>query len=314
MDLLCATRLLKNARFLQSAEVGFLPKVEPLNGFQSLVPAQLLGRLHKAQVKDIKAEGLARVISRKRPPRAGTKLASPLFSGTLRFVEATFSSTRTEFAVPAADLDTAIQYASAATVPISGYASQYGPNRLSVANSTVTFKAAVTGRKYNDQILAGWVDQLAEANGFGLDSCLVFLNPQGVVNADADPTQGVLGYHNVSSSGVPYAFVNVMGRGLTVGDQRGFYALALSHEIAEMTVDPKADGSNPEVSDPCAGNCSTDHRNYFDSKGKWLGATAAPGYYFFIDGIVKPVSVARCPAPEASCSYPPPQPGRSATR
>jgi hypothetical protein len=109
----------------------------------------------------------------------------------------------------------------------------------------------VTNGKYNDSILSGWVDQLAKANGLGADSCPMFLNPQGVVNTDADPAQGVGGYHNISSSGVPYAFVNVMGHGLTVDDRQDVYAVALSHEIAEMTVDPKANGSNPEVSDPC---------------------------------------------------------------
>ncbi len=305
----CSTRLLKNARFLQRLEVGYFPKFEPIDGFASLVPAEILGRLEKIPAEKIEIKLLAEIVSTHRPPKTTAKLASPLFSGSLRFVQATFTSGGTSFAVTDADLKIAMQYASLAVVPISEYASQYGPNRLAIASSTISFQASVTGGKYNDSVLSGWVDQIAKANGLGSDSCLVFLNPQGVVNTDADATQGVLGYHNLSSSGVPYAFVNVMGIGLTVDDKQDVYAVALSHEIAEMTGDPRADGSNPELCDSCAGNCSVDYRNYFDSKGNWLGGSATPGYAFFIDGIATPASVAQCPAAKSSCSYPPPKTG-----
>lgn len=306
MDHLCSTRLLKNARFLQSPDVAFLPQAEPLDGFQSLVPFPVLSRLERIPREEIRVERLARALSKTGPPPAQAKVATPLFSGTLRFVRAEFTSSGASFVVPDADLAVALKYAGAAAVPISEYCSQYGHNRLSVADATLPFQAALTNAKYNDSILSGWVDQLSRANGFGSDSCLVLLNPLGVVNTDADATQGVLGYHSVTASGVPYAFVNVMGKGLRVDDKRDLYALALSHEIAEMTVDPEANGSNPEVCDECAGNCSVDYRNYFGSDGGWLGASPSPGYYFFVDGIATPASVTQCPAPADSCAYPPP--------
>jgi len=251
MPLSCSSRLVKNARFLQRPEVAFIPSVEPLDGFGSLVPTSILGRLERLPLEQMEDERLVQVISKKRPPSAQVKLASPLFSGTLRFVQATFTSRGTNLAVPDADLSIAMTYASLAIVPISAYCSQYGPNSLVLANTTVTFKASTAKGKFNDSTLSGWVDELAEANALRSDSCLVFLSPQGIVNTDADPTQGVLGYHSVSRSGVPYAFVNVMGDGLTIDDAKGYYALALSHEIAEMTVDPLANGSNPEVCDEC---------------------------------------------------------------
>jgi hypothetical protein len=307
MPLSCSSRLVKNGRFLQSPEIAFIPPVEPLDGFSSLVPVSILSRLELLPLEQIGDERLVQAISRKRPPSAQVKLASPLFSGTLRFVQATFASSGTNLAVPDADLNVAMTYASLAIVPISEYCSQYGPNSLVLANTNVPFKASITKRKFNDGTLSGWVDEIAKANVYGSDTCLVFLSPQGIVNTDADPAQGVLGYHSVSSSGVPYAFVNVMGDGLTMDDKRGYYALALSHEIAEMTVDPLANGSNPEVSDECAGNCNVDYRNYFDAGKNWLGGNPTPGYYFFIDGIATPASVTQCPAPASSCSYPPPK-------
>jgi hypothetical protein len=305
---LCATRFLKNAKFLQSPAMGFFPTEEPLNGFATLLSAHLLRRLERILPEETGVETLAKVLAERRPPMAKATVVAPLFSGTLVFIHASFSSQGTVYSLPEVDIQNAIQYASLSVIPISKYASQYGPNKLAVSTGLVPFQTALTGAKFNDQTLAGWVDQLAKARGLQQSSCLVVLSPQGVVNTDADVTQGVLGYHSRSPSGIPYIFVNVLGQGLTIIDEKGFYALALSHEIAEMTVDPAADGSNPEVCDPCAGNCNKDYRDYFDQAGNWLGGSPTTGFAFFIDGIATPASVARCPAPESSCSYPPPKP------
>jgi hypothetical protein len=307
MRMLCSTRSLKNAKFLQTPAVGYLPAREPLEGFASLVPPELLMKLDRIPPEEIRIPQLARALSKARPQRPGAKARSPLFSGTLNFVQATFSSSGRDFAVSVADQKIAVEYAALAAVPISRYASQYGPNSLAVAPAPIPFMASVSAEKYNDGILSGWVEQLSKSGGLSSDTCLVFLNPQGVVNTDADPSQGVLGYHSVAPSGTPYIFVNVMGTGLSVSDERDVYALALSHECAEMTVDPRADGSNPECCDSCGGNCNVDNRDFFDGKGVWVGGSPTPGALFFIAGIATPAAVARCPAPASSCSYPPPQ-------
>ncbi|MDA4119255.1 MAG: hypothetical protein OK436_01585 [Thaumarchaeota archaeon] len=306
MTLTCSTRSLKNAKFLQDPELGFFPAKEPIEGFASLVPIHVLSKLGQIGLAELEPVELVRVVSKRRPPVGGEVAVAPLFEGTLRFVQATFSSSGTDFALPAADLGTAMGYAKLSAPPISAYASQYGPNGLAVAMDTISLRATVVTGRYNDQSLAGWVDQLAKARGLGPDSCLVFLNPQGTVNTDADVNQGVLGYHNVSPGGIPYAFVNVMGQGLTIKDEQNLYALALSHEIVEMVVDPAANGSNPEVSDGCSGNCNVEFRNYFDANGMWLGGSPSSNYTFFTAGCVKPASAAQCPAPVSSCSYPPP--------
>jgi hypothetical protein len=305
--LICSTRLLKNAKFLQQPDVGFFPSVEPPEGFQSLVPGGILERIHRARPEEMGDPRLVNTVSKSRPPSVGTRAVAPLFSGTIRFVRLTVSASGTLHSVPEADLATTLRYAGLCIGPISAYASQYGPNRLAVGSGLIPFRASVTGTNYNDQTLAGWTDELAKGNRLGPDSCLVFLNPLGVVNVDANPAQGVLGYHSLSPSGIPYSFVNLLGQGLTIRDENDFYALALSHEVVEATVDPRANGSNPEASDNCSGNCDVDFRNYFDLKGTWLGSSPLEGYGFFTAGVVKPPDSTSCPAPRSSCSYPPPE-------
>jgi len=311
MALVCSTRALKNAKFLQARGLGLFPPEEPLDGFASLVPLELLRQLERIPIEEINIEELATAISRNRPAAGRAHVLDPLFSGTLRFVNTTFKSGGADFAVPAADLQTTLKYTSLVVGPISEYASQYGPNSLSLSMDQIPFSVSVQSGKYNDSMLAGWTDQLAKANGLSGDSCLMFLNPQGVVNTDADVTQGILGYHNISPSGIPYAFVNVLGTGLTVRDEQDLYASALSHEISEATVDPKANGRNPEISDACSGNCEVTYRNFFDSAGNWMGGNPVREYAFFTAGIATPATVAQCPAPVSSCSYPPPTPQKS---
>jgi hypothetical protein len=120
----------------------------------------------------------------------------------------------------------------------------------------------------------------------------------------------VLGYHGLSPGGVPYIFVNVTGSGFTLQDLQDYYALAVSHEIAEMVVDPRADGSNPEVCDGCGPNCEPVLRDYFDAAGAYLKTSVAfppPfGFGFYINAIVKPSAAAQCPAPDSACAYAPP--------
>jgi len=85
--------------------------------------------------------------------------------------------------------------------------------------------------------------------------------------------------------------------------------MAVSHELAELTVDPQADDRNPEVCDPCDLNCGRAHRNYFDASGRYLGSTdALPPpfpYNFYVCAVVKPGAAGRCPASSANCDYAP---------
>lgn len=310
MTPLCATRSIKNARHLQGIAPHILPPEEPDGGFGSRVPNELLRRLHTPlPSQDLaRVPGLADALRRSPIPRRTNTVAEPLFHGTLAFVRVTFLTSRGSVAVGPEDLATAMAYAKLACVPISSYASQYGPNAVSVGAGRLPFRVSVPTGRYNDQTLQGWVKGIVSQNQLPANTCVVILNPPGVINADADPGQGVGGYHGYA--GVPYAFVNVMGSGLTVKDEASIYALALSHEIAEMVVDPRADLGNPEIADPCGPNCQTVWLDYFDDAGRYIQTSQAfpppfP-YGFFINAIVQPRAATQCPAPEAACNYAPP--------
>ena len=251
MTRLCVTRAMKNARHLQATAPHLLPKQEPAEGFGSHIPAKLLAGLHTppppAELNLV--NGLAAALQKHPAPKPRAAASEPLFNGALVFAQVTFRTSKGFVSLKPSDLATAMDFTRLAVIPISAYAAQYGPNRLEVAPQAVPFNADAGNGSYNDQTLQGWVNAIVAQHSLPADTCVVVLNPAGVVNTDADPSQGVGGYHGMAK--VPYAFVNVMGSGLTVKDEANVYALALSHEIAEMVVDPRADLGNPEVCDPC---------------------------------------------------------------
>ena len=199
-------------------------------------------------------------------------------------------------------------HARLSVLPISRYASQYGPNRLEIFPTVISFSVDLHGKRYNDQMLQAWVNTVVAQNMLPVSSCVVVLNPVGVVNTDADMSKGIGGYHSIAD--VPYVFVNLVGTNLTIEDKEGFYAMALSHEIAELAVDPRADSVNPEICDGCGPNCQSVWIDYFDASGRYVATTQSfppPfAYRFFINGIVKPASATLCPAPAAACNYAPP--------
>lgn len=251
MPHLCVTRALKNARHLQRTAPNILPREEPAAGFGSRIPDPLLSRLHmplaEADLRSV--PGLAEALRQSPIPRRQAAASEPLFNGTLVFVQISFRTNQGIVSVASKDLATAMSFARLAAAPISAYATQYGPNAIHVGAGPIAFSVSIPSGRYNDQTLQGWVNAIMSQNGLPANTCIVILNPLGVVNTDADAGKGVGGYHNLAN--VPYAFVNVMGSDLTVKDEANVYALALSHEIAEMVVDPRADLVNPEVCDPC---------------------------------------------------------------
>jgi hypothetical protein len=86
-------------------------------------------------------------------------------------------------------------------------------------------------------------------------------------------------FHSQTGDGTPYCYCLVFGQGLSIADNNHtingvpnekVYAHILSHEIAEMVVDPKGNDENPEVCDACAGNCNISLFNLFDQNCVFL--------------------------------------------
>ncbi len=302
---------MKNAKRLQELAPHIIPREEPSEGFTSIIPAETLNRLHLLEPESEEVgryKGLGEFLKETKLPLAGTTAAGPLFNGTIYFVQVTFNTPNGAKSIPTADMQTAINYADLACVPISEYASQYGPNGVGISPNIIQYAVTLQGTTYNDQTLQGWINALANQNALPSSSCVVILNPQsqGVTNTNA--SGGVLGYHGKAN--VPYIFANVYGQNLTIADERNLYALVLSHEIAEMVVDPNVDGRNPEVCDGCGPNCQAVYLDFFDSNNLYISTTQSfpPSfaYAYFINGVVKPDYATLCPPPSSACTYAPP--------
>jgi hypothetical protein len=316
----CLTRAMKNVKHIQSIAPNTFPKGE---AYHRIIPLETLMTLHTDAKGKIKNKELASTLEKTRIPSptikrgdavgpGGTRVAGPLFTGTLYFMQVTFNNPSGLVGVSLgdADMQTAISYSDEAIEVISLYASAYGPNSLSVSTQAIRFTADITGNTYHDTDLQGWVDGIVAGNGL-TNACIVVLNDISIAtNLDANPQFGSGGYHSVTSSNNPYIFCNVFGHNLTVDDQANVYAGILSHEIAEATVDPVADGSNPEVCDACAPNCGNIWISLFDRYDRYIDALPAPfpgtgpfvpifNYSFFINSVVRPDAY----DPTSQCIY-----------
>ncbi len=289
-----------------------MPPVEPPEGFECVIPFDVLSRLHLPSGRSADHAGarLSKLLENIEFPAMTGKAPDPLFDGTMYFVRIQFTiknQNNTVISVSAADVATAVSYATLAVAPISQYAAQYGPNSVAIDPGVLSFSVTLPNASYNDSQLQGWVNTIAAS--LPKDSCVVVLNPEGLVNTDGDRSKGIGGYH--SRANVPYIFANLYGANLTVADPAGVYAQILSHEIAETVVDP-SDG-NPEVCDACAGNCNNVVLSFFDANGKYIAnsvGSAPATYSFFINAIVKPGTTGAdgCALtnPGGACNYAPP--------
>ena len=261
-------------------------------------------------------------------PAPAARARGPLFQGTLVFVRVVFHERgRPLSAISLPDVQTAVSYASLAAVPISRYAWQYGPNSVEVSPDVVPFTAEVSGGTFTVAEFEGWVDDCAHgAKERGISQpCIVILHNRDLRGSPQFVNQRN-SFHSVTHNGTPYCYCLVFGENLSVADNNHtaggkpnekVYAHLLSHEIAEMVVDPFVDGANPEVCDACAGNCSNEQFDLFDENAVFLGGTndtaSAGGFAFFINSIVSAAvtldgesCVASGSDAKSACIYPPP--------
>ena len=316
----CYTRALKNARYLQRNAPAAFRQEKDAVGFGTGVPIALLKRLHGVRQDSAavaRHPAVFRFLKQNTIPQARAKvLSTPLFSGTVHFAQIAFQTPTGEFAFSTADMRTMVSYAKHAIVPISQMIRQYGPNSVSISSKLLRYTARMSSRRFTEVELQGWIRAIAKANGLSEASCVIVPCPQHI----SERSGGIganSGYHNFASAAkVPYIVFGVHGTNLTLADRHDVYAMAVSHEIAEMIVDPRADDVNPEVCDPCCINCcSTFYRAYFNQANKYLGTNrrTPPGglpFAYYSAVVVRPSGIAtpqEC-APKADCDYAPTRP------
>jgi len=336
--MLCATRFLKNVRQIQSIAPQVFASKKPSEGFSSVVPFDVLNRFHKMSDAELKTYPVLRdalhQLRKKKPPAEpstfrprGLIFSDDPFKGTIFFAQIKFQIDATNFLMTTDDeIATMQQYAAAALPVISQYCAQYGENSLTISPKVLHLTVNTPQGKYDDDDLQGWIRGLMLTTGTPVrNTCIVVFNPGGMVNTDGDISQGTLGYHdkvNVITPQqpfpqvvpAPYCFVNVPAQTVTVDDRLDQYADTLSHEIAEMTVDPYTSWTNPEVCDACAGNCNKDWRSFFSIPpgGGFTYLRSASGipplpftYDFYTAAIAQTAYPDNCPSPDWGCNYAP---------
>jgi hypothetical protein len=328
MNRFCATRAIKNAKFIRSVAPHIIPAKEPLKGFASLVPIDILRRFDTMTAADLKGRpdllDALKKLQAQTPKKTLTPKVSPLlfgdspFQGTLHFAKITFfqEANGAQISVDDSDLATAVQYMTLAAPAVSAYCSQYGTNRIDVSPTVLQFGISVTSGAYNDDAVKGFVNDIVRQNNLPHDSsCIIIFNPPGMLNVDADPN-GTLGYHDKADA--TYCFINAGSFGFTLQDRSDAYVNTLTHEVAEMVCDPGVSIFNKEVCDGCATNCNNfAWRNFFlnpspSLANAYLQTTnsipANLNYSYFIAGVARPAHAGDCPASQAACAYPPPRP------
>jgi hypothetical protein len=304
----CYTRALKNARHLQKVAPDVFRKDPHAEGFGTGLPMELLRGLHRIRYDSPvlnRRKAVAETLEKHPLPALGRPARDALFSGTVHFAQVTFHTSGGDKLISTADMNQIVQYAQHAVVPISDYASQYGLNTVTISPTLLTKTVNVPTGTFTDNDLQGWVNALKSDNNLPSNSCVFVVVPQGI---SANEVGGNAGYH--SKADIPYIVAGVTSTGLTLADVPDVYAMVVSHEIAEMVVDPNVASGDPEVCDACDINCGNLTRIYFDAADKFLGSNQAtpPGgftFSYYICSIVKPAGASDCPASAANCNYAP---------
>ena len=307
----CYTRALKNARHLQRIAPQIFAKGASVEGFGTGIRMEVLSQLHRLRPDspELKRhQSVADFLKENKLPLPGRNARDALFSGTVYFAQVTFQTNAGNLVIPTADMSVIVEYARHAIIPISEYAAQYGPTTVSISSNLLPYTVNVPNASYTDADLQGWVNDIISRNGLPSNSCIFVISPQGLT---APNVGGNSGYHGKANS--PYIVAGVFAQNLTLQDVPDVYAMVVSHELAEMIVDPNVDGANPEVCDPCDINCGNLTRAYFDAADNYLGSNQASppsgfNYSYYVCAVVTPNGASTCPATAAECQYAPTNP------
>jgi hypothetical protein len=214
------TRALKNARFLQATAPEIFRREPGASGFGTGIPLEILRNLHRLPHHSPLLNHhpqVAEFLRTHRLPMPSRGARDALFSGTVHFAQVTFDTNGGSLVMSTADMNTIVQYAQHAIIPISEYAAaQYGPNKVGVSPNLLTFTANVPSGTFTDSDLQGWVNAMVTANGLSADSCIYVICPQGI---SANEVGGNAGYHSLAN--IPYIVAGVYATGLTAAGRRG---------------------------------------------------------------------------------------------
>src|SRR2546429_3510226 len=178
----CATRAIKNARYLQKVAPHIMPEIEPAEGFDSVIPLQLLTQLHGPDRTNVSSAfpHLAELLKDVEFPIPAAVATGLLFQGTLIFLHISFTiqdQNNAVISISNQDFNVAMDYAVRASRPISQYATQYGPNSINVSLNIIPYNVTLPTAKYNDSQLQAWVnDAASQSGGRVTNCCIVVLN------------------------------------------------------------------------------------------------------------------------------------------
>ena len=193
------------------------------------------------------------------------------------------------------DIHAMIRYAQLAAAPIQRYTSLYGQTSIAIRPDPVKLEVTVHGDAlqrwngdaydftgtYGEVELESWVNQVRNDYQIPNNDCVVIANPCGyniveppntwcVAVSNSNAPGGPLGYHGAIQNGpvaCPFIWINTFGTNLEIADPHGAFAPGLSHEMAEMAVDPLETPPKVEVCDPCT---HAHYAAYFDGRSKYL--------------------------------------------
>jgi hypothetical protein len=319
----CGTRFMKNVMYIKSIAPQLVSVEDPASSLTKMMPADILEKIHTIDnvTEVIQDTALSSVLSKNKFPQL--VLDPTVFNGQFRFVQVTFNleiAGSESYSVSIPDTQTAINYAKSSIRNMILYETQYGSSMAYVSSDIIPYSVILPIAEFNDTDLRNWVREIARdpRNRVSPDTCLVFLVPSVIRNTSLDPdAKGFHAYHwDVK---LPFIFCYVYSDNLTVKDPLDLYASILSHEMEETLVDPYANDSNPEVADPCYGNCNNWWISLFDNNDSYirssqnLPAEDEP-YSYYINSMVRPRwARVSCPSgvptetiPAEACSYAPP--------
>lgn len=259
----CATRTIKEGRFLLARHPELIGTEEPAEGFSSVLEGsdpylryQLRAALDPGgfraapNLRTGRGAPARMRVSAVAPQGAGAT-APPVDEGALRSVT---EFLRRAFPILSPDLP------------------DVGPPGPRIESGPLLSVPAVRGRFNDAAVRIALAPALATAAP-GDRGIWILLHGPGSTNTDADSDRSVLGYH-AEAAGTAYAFVNVGDPGPTSPDRNEGFQDALGHVLADALDDPAADLGRAER---CAAEGSdASSRAFFDSEGRLLRVSTEP--------------------------------------